>query len=104
MYNVPIKELVAGKEYVFGDYTESLGFIPVDCAPGPHHSRLTVFRVRRKYVDVRFCDGTVGRSFDGEGFFEIDVAKRLYREALKKRQSLGYKQTDEQIEFLVEGL
>lgn len=102
MKNVSIKELVAGKQYVFGSYSETLGFVPTRC--DFRSCRLTVESVGRKYVSVRLSNGSVDKGYDGNGFFEIDVAKGLYKKSLKDRQSKGYPQTDAEIDSLVYAL
>lgn len=103
--NVPIKELVVGKEYVFGSYSERYGFSPISINYyGTHSCRAFIEKVGRKYVTVRFECGRIDKKYCGEGFFEIDVAKRAYRASLKARQAGGYRQSDEEINILVERL
>lgn len=85
MYNTNIKELVQGKEYVFGFYSDRLGFVPTQCNSGT--CRLVVEKAGRKFVSVRLKSGSIDKNYDGEGFFEIDVAKKLYRESLEKREA-----------------
>ncbi len=105
MKNVPIKQIVIGKEYVFGSYSEALGFVPTRCDfSNQHPCRLTVEKVGRKYIDVRFANGSSDKRYCGDGFFEIDLAKDLYKKSLKARQSKGYPQTDAEIDSLVEAL
>ena len=99
--NVHLSKLVVGKEYVFGSYSEILGFVPTACAYDTlHKSRLTIKQIGRKHVQVVSQKG----AFDGEGFFEVASAKTGYRASLKARQAKGYPQTDAEINKLVNAL
>lgn len=89
---------VVGTEYVFGKHTAHLGFVPTMCAPAPHRCRLTVAAVSGKKIRAV---GVAGK-FDPEGFFEIEVAKELYRAALIKQG--GEHLTPEKIQQLVDKL
>ena len=100
--NVQIKDLIVGKQYVFGDYSDRLGFIPTCC--NGNTCRVIVAKVGRKYVNVQLQNGTIDKGYDGEGFFEIEDAKALYFKSLKERQQNGYPQTDAEIECLVKAL
>lgn len=84
MNNVPMNQLVVGKQYVFGSESLLLGFVPITCNYGT--CRPIVQKVKRKYVDVVLNNGSVDTGYHGEGFYEIDVAKKLYRQALEKRE------------------
>lgn len=105
MQHVDIKDLIVGKEYVFGAYFDRLGFVPTQCdSSNRHPCRLVIEKVGRKLVTVRFASGKTDKGYDGQGFFEIEDAKVGYRTALKSRQANGYAQSDAEIEHLVNNL
>lgn len=100
MKNVAIKNLVVGKEYVFGHHSAVLGFVPTNCHKGA--CRLVVASVGRKYVKAVGVSG----NFDGEGFYEVDVAKEGYRASLvaRKEKNPDHPVTYEDIERFVQNL
>ena len=79
--NVPFDLIKIGTEYVFGSYTEYLGFTPTICNNGG--CRVVVTRKGRSKV---FCEDVNNGNWDADGFFEIGNAKRLYRQALELRE------------------
>jgi hypothetical protein len=109
MNNVALKDLEVGKEYVFGKESDVLGFVPTTCnsryvGDVGGDCRIRVAKIGRKYFKAV---GFGNDNFNGEGAFEISTAKKLYREALEKRERAIAPRSilsAEEIDALVEAL